>query len=64
MDYQNYVNLTKDFILNNGINVVVAFLILIIGFWVSKRLVKAIKVLMEKREIEITLRNFLGDVIS
>jgi len=44
--------------------VVAAILILIIGLWLSKKIVKITQKLMNARGIDITLQKFLGDLIG
>ncbi len=64
MDYQKYLDLTIAFVEKNIGNVIVAFIILIVGFWLTKKTVKVIRKLMEKRGVDITLQKFLGDLIG
>lgn len=64
MDYQKYATLAVDFIIKNAFNLLIATIIFIVGMWIVKKAVIAIKVLMEKRNVELTLQKFLGDVIT
>ena len=64
MDYQKYLDLAMAFVERNAGNVIVAFLILIIGLWLVKKVVKVTRKLMEKRGVDITLQKFLGDLIG
>ena len=64
MDYQKYLDLAMAFVEKNAGNVIVAFLILIIGLWLVKKVVKVTRKLMEKRGVDITLQKFLGDLIG
>lgn len=64
MDYQKYLDLTIDFVTKNAINVVVALLIIIIGLWLAKKIVKITRKLMAKNGVEETLQNFLGNLIG
>ncbi len=64
MDFQKYLDIALTFIKNNATNVIVAVLILIIGLWLSKKIVKLTKKLMAKRGIEVTLQKFLGDLLG
>ncbi|WP_372744993.1 mechanosensitive ion channel family protein [Lutibacter sp.] len=64
MDYQKYANLALTFIGKYAVNVVVAILILLIGLWLIKKLVKVSKKIMEKQGIDITLQKFLGDLLG
>lgn len=64
MDYQKYADLALNFIGKYAVNVVVAILILLIGLWLIKKLVKVSKKIMEKQGIDITLQKFLGDLLG
>jgi small conductance mechanosensitive channel len=64
MNYQKYLDIALAFIKNNAANVIVAILILVIGLWLSKKIVKLTQKLMEKRGVDITLQNFLGDLLN
>ena len=64
MDYQKYLDLATDFIDRNATNVIGALLILIIGLWLSKKIVKITKKLMAKRGVDETLQKFLGDLFG
>ncbi|WP_299522173.1 mechanosensitive ion channel domain-containing protein [uncultured Lutibacter sp.] len=64
MDYQKYLDLTTNFIDRNATNVIGAILILIIGFWLSKKIVKITQKLMAKRGFDETLQKFLGDLFG
>ncbi|UMB52723.1 mechanosensitive ion channel [Lutibacter sp. A64] len=64
MDYQKYLNLVINFVNKNIGNVIVALLILIIGLWLVKKVVKVIRKVMDKRGVDVTLQKFLGDLIG
>ncbi len=64
MDYQKYLDLVINFVTNNVGNVIVALLILIIGLWLVKKVVKLTRKIMGKRGVDITLQKFLGDLIG
>lgn len=64
MNYQKYTNMAISFIEKNAVNFVIALLILIIGFWLSKHVVKLLKKIMNKKGVDQTLQKFLGDLIS
>ncbi|MBT8316519.1 MAG: mechanosensitive ion channel [Lutibacter sp.] len=64
MDYQKYLDLILSFIKMNASKVIVAILILIIGLWLIKKLVKLTRKIMEKRGVDLTLQNFLGDLLG
>jgi small conductance mechanosensitive channel len=64
MDYQKYLDLVLSFIKMNASKVIVAILILIIGLWLIKKLIKLTRKIMDKRGVDITLQNFLGDLLG
>ena len=64
MDFQEYLNLALDYILVYAPKVITALLILIIGLWLTKKIVKISQKLMEKRGVDVTLQKFLGDLVS
>lgn len=64
MDYKEILGSVVGFINNNAKNVIVAFLILIIGLWFAKKIVKITQKIMAKRGVDITLQTFLGDLFG
>ena len=64
MDFQKYVDLAIEFLEQNTINVIMAIIILIVGFWIAKRIVKLAQKLMSKRGLDETLQKFLGDLLG
>ncbi len=64
MDYQKYVDIVIGFIERNAMNVIVALLILIIGLWLTKKFVRISKKIMGKRNVDVTLQKFLGDLLG
>ena len=64
MDYQKYVDILLEFVEKNTMKVVAALIVLIIGLWLSKKIVKITRKLMDKRGVDVTLQKFLGDLIS
>jgi len=64
MEYQKYLDLAISFIEKYAVNVIVAILIIIIGFWLIKKVVKITKKLMAKNGVDETLQKFLGDLIG
>lgn len=64
MDYQKYLDLIISFIEKHATSVITAILILIIGLWIVKRIVKITKKIMSKRSVDTTLQKFLGDLVS
>ena len=64
MDYQKYLDVVFTFIEKYAMNVITAILILIIGLWLTKKIVKITKKLMDKRGLDITLQKFIGDLVG
>lgn len=64
MDYQKYLDMALEFIKDNTMNVVAALVIVIIGLWVTKKIVKITRKIMEKRGVDETLQKFLGDLLG
>ncbi|WP_456378647.1 mechanosensitive ion channel family protein [Lutibacter sp.] len=64
MDYQKYLDAILNFIERNATNVITAIIILIIGLWIVKKIVKLTKKLMTKNGADETLQKFLGDLIG
>ncbi len=64
MDYQKYIDLAISFVERNTINVILALLIIIIGLWLTKKIVKITKKIMTRRKVDATLQKFLGDLLG
>ncbi len=58
----NYQKLFEIIINDYLPRIAIALLILFVGLWLTRFLTKAIKHFMEKREVELTLRNFLANL--
>lgn len=61
--YIQYLNVAKDWLINNGPNVIVALVILIIGRWVAMWLASLAQKGMGRSKIDETLARFLGKLI-
>jgi len=64
MDYEKYIDVIINFIMEYGLKVVVAILILIIGLWLSKKIVKISQKVLASRGVDETLQKFLGDLMG
>jgi small conductance mechanosensitive channel len=64
MDYQKYLDIALEFIKDNTMNVVAALAIIIIGLWLTKKIVKLTRKIMDKRGVDVTLQKFLGDLVG
>ena len=63
MEFQTYLNTTKNLIFDYSPKIATALIILFVGLWFTSFITKTAKKLMTKRNVEITLTNFLGNVI-
>jgi len=54
----------KDLLIEWGPKVVSAFVILIVGLWIIKAITKTVGKLMEKRNLDVSLRGFLSSLIG
>jgi len=62
--FQGYLDMVYGLVVTYGLKVVSAILVLIIGFWLIKRIAKVTDRLMEKREVNISLRGFLKALMT
>jgi len=63
MEFQAYIETIKKLIFDYSPKIAVALLILFSGLWLTSFVTKTAKKLMTKRNVEITLTNFLGNII-
>nr|WP_194710052.1 mechanosensitive ion channel domain-containing protein [Pseudoalteromonas sp. S16_S37] len=54
----------RDYLVTYSMQVVGAILILLIGLWVSNRLSKMVEALMQRHNIDVTLTNFISNVVK
>jgi small conductance mechanosensitive channel len=64
MDFQKYLDVALEKLIEFSPKIVAAILILIIGLWLTKKIVRLTRKLMGTRGIDDTLQNFLGDLIG
>jgi len=62
--YHEYLEKAYDFVAVYGIKIVIAIVVLIIGLWIIKRIVKVSDRVMEKRDVNVSLRGFLRSLVS
>jgi len=60
----NYIQTGLDFVINYGIKILGAIIVLIIGLWIIKKVIKTTSNIMQKREIDESLRPFLISLLS
>ncbi len=63
MEFQTYLDTIKNLIFDYSPKIAVALVILFGGLWFTSFITKTAKKLMTKRNVEITLTNFLGNII-
>ncbi|VAX29213.1 Small-conductance mechanosensitive channel [hydrothermal vent metagenome] len=56
--------IVRDYATTYGVNILVAIIILIVGFWISKMITKSATKVMTKREMDTTLVKFLSGIIK
>ena len=64
MDFEKYLNWLIEKITEFSPNVIAAILILVIGFWITRRIVKLLRKVMHTRGVDETLQRFLGDLVG
>ena len=62
--YHEYLEKAYDFVAVYGMKIVIAIVVLIIGLWIIKRIVKVSDRVMEKRDVNVSLRGFLRSLLS
>ena len=61
---QSYSQKAIDLAVEYGPQLVLAILVLIIGFWIIRMVIKAVNRGMERSNVDISLRKFLGSLLS
>ncbi len=64
IDIENVWNKVVDLSLSYGPKLLLAIVVLIVGFWIIKKLSRLTEKLMENRKVEVSLRNFLLSLIN
>jgi small conductance mechanosensitive channel len=62
-NFLDYLNLILNLIIEYSPKLIIAILILFIGLWLISITTKAFKRILIKRNVEITLSNFLGNLV-
>mgnify|MGYP006192408541 FL=1 len=62
-NFSDYLNLILNLIIEYSPKLIIAILLLLIGLWLISITTKAFKRVMIKRNVEITLANFLGNLV-
>ena len=63
MEFETYLNTIKNLIFDYSPKIATALIILFGGLWLTSFITKTAKKIMTKRNVEITLTNFLGNII-
>ena len=63
IEIQNYFETIKKLILEYSPKFVVAVVILLVGLWATSFITKTVKKIMIKRNVEVTLSTFIGNLI-
>lgn len=61
---QEYLDMAYDLVIVYGMKVVTAIIVLLIGLFLISRFVKFLDRLMEKRDVNVSLRSFLRPLVS
>lgn len=61
---ERYVTMVGDLAVQFGSNLLVALLVLMIGLWIIKRILKLFDLAMAKKKVEITLHQFLISIVG
>ena len=64
LNLADVVAVLTPLVIGFAIKLVKVFLIWVIGRWVSKRIVKVVKKLMEKRDVNLSIRTFVASLID
>ena len=62
--FLDYLDKAYDFIVVYGMKILIAIIVLIIGLWIIKRVVRTTNRIMEKRDVNVSLRGFLKSLVS
>jgi small conductance mechanosensitive channel len=64
MEIEKYLDLTLEFLKAHAMGVITAIIILIVGLWLTKKIVKLTQKIMGARGLDTTLQKFLGDLLG
>lgn len=63
-EFQQYLEMLNNLIITYGLRVLMAVLLLILGFWIIRRIVKFTGRVMIKRDVNVSLQGFLLSLIG
>ena len=61
---EKYYNLITEYVVTYSMQIVGAILILVFGLWISQKVSNMVAALMQRHNIDITLTNFISNVIK
>lgn len=61
---ERYVTMLGDLVVQFGTKLIAAVVVLIIGLWIVKRVLKIFDLTMENRKVEVTLHQFMHSMVS
>jgi small conductance mechanosensitive channel len=61
---ERYATMMGDLAVQFGTKLIVAIIVLIIGLWIIKRILKLFDLAMDKKKVEITLHQFMLSIVS
>ena len=61
---EKYLTMLGDLAMQFGTKLLIAIIVFIIGLWVIKRIVKVFDLAMQKKNVEVTLHQFLLSIVS
>lgn len=64
MEWKEILPQLKQYVTEFGVHIISAILILVVGFWISKRLTKILKKVLTKRNVDLTLAGFLTSALK
>lgn len=62
--FEHYFALIRDYLVTYSMQVVGAIVILLVGLWLSNRLSKMVEQIMLKHHIDVTLTNFISNLVK
>ncbi len=63
-NYEHYLEMVNTLVVTYGIKILTAVIVLVIGLWIINRIVKGTGKVMEKREVNVSLRGFLKSLVG
>ena len=63
-DLSSLTEMIMNFAVTYGLKLIGAILALVIGLWIVGKISKSLRVLMEKRDVDPSLRGFLGTLLN